>query len=140
MISKSLGLSLFPFQCLAKMSGACCLCLPRSCVGLTSQTCPLSKPRSVSKHTIKNYVVAHKVTMKTAGDNITLNEIMYSAGIESSSISTEHYFSKALQLDFCKSCDFLPLENVTFLEKVAIALFSDYAFSNTKFFNLKTHG
>lgn len=94
MISKSFGLSLFPFQCLAKMSGACCLSLPRSCVGLTSQTCLLSKPRSVSKHTIKNYVVAQKVTMKTAGDNITLKEIMYSAGMQSSSIATEHYFSR----------------------------------------------
>lgn len=65
---------------------------------------------------------------------------MYSAGIQSSSVATEHYFSRALQLDFYKSCDFLHLQNVTFEEKVAIALFSDSAFSNTKFFNLKTHG
>lgn len=38
--------------------------------------------------------------MQTAGDNITLQEIMYSSGIQFSSVATERYFSRALQLDF----------------------------------------
>jgi len=88
---------------------------------------------------MKNYAVAQKVRMQTAGDNTTL-QIMYSASIRSFSITAEHYYSRALLLDFCKSSDFFPLENISFLENFATALFSDSAFSNTKFFNLKAHG
>lgn len=141
LIAKSFSLAIFHIQCLAKVSGACCLCLCWSCVQLASQkTHALSKPQSISKYTIKNYVGAQKFTMQTAGDNTTLQEITCSAGIYSLAIATEHCFSRALQLDLCKSCDFLTMENVTFLEKVATALSSDSAFSNIRLFSLKTHG
>lgn len=37
------------------------------------------------------------------------------------------------------SCGLLPLQDITFLEMVAFALFSDPTLSNIEFFNLETH-
>lgn len=68
----------------------------------------------------------------------------YLGGNDVVSRSSSQIFHKALLLQgiitgLGKSRD-LPLQDTTFLKKVAFALFSDSTFSNIEFFKLKTHG